>query len=411
LIRSWHWRFTGGRLPAEALSIGLFAACAALLAGGAVASPPAAPTDVRAIDTPGDSGRSIQIEWNLSPDDGAGAKTVTGYEIMRGDPSGGNFAVAGVASAGQKSFRDSDVKDGEPHTYKVAALAEGADRAESPVAGPVASSPQWFATGRVNVFLIAILLFGTILYFIERGKRGRPPFIRRIAGLDALEEAIGRATEMGRPIVYSTGTQDMSDVQTVASITILAHVARKTASYDTRLMVPNRYSIVMTTARETVKEACLSVGRPDSYREDDIFYVSDEQFGYVVGVAGLIVRERPAACLYLGFYAAESLILAETGNSIGAIQIGGTAQPSQLPFFVAACDYTLIGEELFAASAYLSGEPRQLGSLRGQDIGKLLAIGGIIAGSLLATILALTGSSAAGSALAWLRSVFANASV
>jgi hypothetical protein len=40
-----------------------------------------------------------------------------------------------------------------------------------------------------------------------------------------------------------------------------------------------------------------------------------------------------------------------------------------LPFFVAACDYTLIGEELFAASAYLSREPKLLGSLKGQDIG------------------------------------------
>ena len=46
----------------------------------------------------------------------------------------------------------------------------------------------------------------------------------------------------------------------------------------------------------------------------------------------------------------ESLILAETGNTIGAIQVAGTAMPAQLPFFVAACDYTLIGEEFFAAS-------------------------------------------------------------
>jgi hypothetical protein len=59
---------------------------------------------------------------------------------------------------------------------------------------------------------------------------------------------------------------------------------------------------------------------------------------------------------------------------VGAIQIAGTAQPSQLPFFVTACDYTLIGEELFAASAYLSKQPLLLGSLKGQDYGKGLII-------------------------------------
>ena len=93
-----------------------------------------------------------------------------------------------------------------------------------------------------------------------------------------------------------------------------------------------------------------------------------------------------------GSFFAESLILAEMGNSVGAIQIAGTAQVSQLPFFVAACDYTLIGEEFFAASAYLSGEPEQLGSLKGQDVGKLIVAAGILGGVAGATIVSLTGS-------------------
>lgn len=83
---------------------------------------------------------------------------------------------------------------------------------------------------------------------------------------------------------------------------------------------------------------------------------------------------------------AESLILSETGNAVGAIQIAGTAQPAQLPFFVAACDYTLIGEEFFAASAYLSGDPDQLGSLKGQDVGKILVTVLVLIGAALSTI-------------------------
>jgi hypothetical protein len=64
--------------------------------------------------------------------------------------------------------------------------------------------------------------------------------------------------------------------------------------------------------------------------------------------------------------------MAETGAQTGAIQIAGSDSVLQLPFFVAACDYTLIGEELYAASAYLSREPLLMGSLKAQDYGKLI---------------------------------------
>ena len=148
----------------------------------------------------------------------------------------------------------------------------------------------------------------------------------------------------------------------------------------------------MTAARETVQSAFLTAGRPDAYNEDLVYYVTDEQFGYVAGVTGTMVREKPAACFYMGAFFAESLILAETGNSIGAIQVAGTAQPSQLPFFVAACDYTLIGEEFFAASAYLSGNPDQLGSLKGQDVGKLIVAALLFIGCGLLTLSSVTGS-------------------
>jgi hypothetical protein len=132
--------------------------------------------------------------------------------------------------------------------------------------------------------------------------------------------------------------------------------------------------MVLSASREVVKEAYLKAGKPDAYKEDRIFYLTDDQFGYVAGIDGIMLREQPAANFFLGSFYAESLILAETGFSTGAIQTSGTAQASQLPFFVVTCDHTLIGEELFAASAYLSRDPQQLGSLKGHDFGKVLVI-------------------------------------
>ena len=221
---------------------------------------------------------------------------------------------------------------------------------------------------------------------------------------------LGRGGHIGHAMLVGGQNPSVAvvvhDVQTVAGITILGRIAKTIAEYDSKLFVPTSRSIVMTTARESIKEAYLAAGRPDAYSDDYVQYVTDEQFGYVAAVDGIMVREKPATCFYLGAFFAESLIMAETGHSIEAIQIAGTSMPAQLPFFVAACDYTLIGEELFAASAYLSHEPRQLGSLKGQDVGKMIAMLAILAGVTLLTIGSLFNVEIATTAGEWVRDLF-----
>lgn len=249
-----------------------------------------------------------------------------------------------------------------------------------------AGGEKWFNHQRTNMLVAVLLLSAFIIYYIYTASRGRKYFIRRIAGLSALDEAVGRATEMGKPVLYISGIMDMDDIQTLAGLSILGHVAHKTAEYDTPILVPCSRSLVFSTSQEIVKEAYSRAGRPDAYRSENIRYLTDDQFGFVAGVDGIMLRDKPAANFYLGCFYAESLILAETGNSIGSIQIAGTAMPSQLPFFVAACDYTLIGEELFAASAYISDDPKQLGALKGQDTGKAVIMFLIIFGLLLNTV-------------------------
>ncbi|MDG2020893.1 MAG: hypothetical protein P8J59_02985 [Phycisphaerales bacterium] len=289
--------------------------------------------------------------------------------------------------------------------YTVAKTSDGgveksAASAESGMVLPVASGID---VKRLPLFFILALLCGAVLFFIHWARSGRPITIRKIAGLSAVYEAVGRATEMGRPILYVPGIQDMDDLQTVAGITVLGRVAKTAAEYDARIEVPTSRSLVMSAARETVHSSYLAAGRTDAYNPDLIYYVTDEQFGYTAYASGLIVREKPAACFYMGCFFAESLILAETGNSVGAIQIAGTAMPSQLPFFVAACDYTLIGEEFFAASAYLSGQPDQLGSLKGQDMGKIIVGAVLIVGCLIATAAVVTGSESLMHAVDWFK--------
>jgi hypothetical protein len=242
--------------------------------------------------------------------------------------------------------------------------------------------PELYISDR-GLLLFLILFFGGILQFSTRhAMRGGDIFLRTIPGVKAVEEAVGRSTEMGKPVLYVPGIQDMDQVETVAGVVILGHVSKMTARYETPLNVPVARSIVLKAAQEACKESYLVEGRSDIYNENMVHYVTDDQFAYAAGVNGIMNREKPAACLYMGKFYAESLLLAETGNSIGAIQIAGTASQSQIPFFVTACDYTLIGEEFFAASAYLSQKPDLLGIVKGQDIIKLVILALIVVGTL-----------------------------
>lgn len=352
-------------------------------------------------DRPWDNGDSLQVEITLAE---AQFEALTAEEptatlllaqggaygelystVAEFPPNDGGWEVDDKKR--QLTRRISELSSDHEYFYRVL-LKNAAGEVSLLAETETARSPerQWFLGDKLTLAIVGIVICGSVILFIEIAKTGRELKVRKIAGLEAVDEAVGRATEMGRSVLYVPGIQDMNDIQTIAGLNILSHVARVAAEFDAKVEVPTSRALVMTAARETLQGSYMTAGRPDAYMPDLAYYVTDEQFGYVAFVSGKMVREKPAACFYLGAFFAESLILAETGNSVGAIQVAGTAQPSQLPFFVAACDYTLIGEELFAASAYLSGSPEELGSLKGQDVGKIIAAIGMIGGCLWLTL-------------------------
>lgn len=368
-------------VPALVLAFGL---AAGLAAAQAPAEPPRPASGLVARDAPNDAGRAIELSWRPSPDDSLGA--VTGYRLERAPAPGGPWTAVDSAGAGVTARTDGTVRRGREYFYRVTAVGPGGVTPALSVTGPVRSRSEWFNTTRWSVLAAVVLFFAFVLYFIASAQGDRKPFVRRIPGIDAIEEAIGRATEMGRSVLFVPGILDIDEIQTVAGLVILESVARLTAKYETPIRVPVTYPIPFAVAEEMVRAGYLHAGRPDQFDPDSVRFISPAQFAYVAAVTGMMMRDRPAAHIYMGAFYAESLFLAETGFATGAIQVAGTANVHQLPFFVVACDYTLIGEELFAASAYLSGEPRLVGSLKGADLLKVVLIVVVIAGCVLETL-------------------------
>ena len=225
------------------------------------------------------------------------------------------------------------------------------------------ASDKWEAAFLVALWSIIVLV--TVI----TAQRGRKYFIRRIPGLNAIDEAVGRATEMGRPILMVPGLSGLGVVG-LQALTIFSYIIKTAAKFGNRILMPVADPALYTVAEEVVRESYASAGRPEDFDPTSVYFLSDRQFAFASGVAGTIHREKVAASFLFGDFFAESLIFAESGQQVGAIQVAGTVQTTQLPFFIASCDYTIIGDEDYAASAYISREPTLLGSRVGQDICK-----------------------------------------
>lgn len=236
-----------------------------------------------------------------------------------------------------------------------------------------------YVEGRVITFAITIGLIIAIIVFAERAKRGKIPKIRSMPPLDAVDEAVARAAEMGKPVHFTTGyggggLATEFGIFHLAGLTILGRVAELTAKYDVPLYGSFCHPELVPIAEDIVKTSYIKEGKPEAVKPEMAQLIGGQQFPYAMGVMGILMSKRPAANVMVGNFWAESLLIAETGNFVGALQVAGGADITAVPMLVAACDHVLMFEELFAAKAYLTKEPTLAGSLVSQDVFKVIAL-------------------------------------
>lgn len=246
-----------------------------------------------------------------------------------------------------------------------------------------AAAADWYDAERTPELAAVIICAVAVLVSVYLA-RGRRFYVRPLPGVQAIDDALGRATEMGAPVMYLTGWGgDLARPTTMASLAILSHVARRTAAFGTPILFPSHDPVVASAAQDTIQQGYAAGKRPELYNSSDVAFVTQSQLGYAAAVDGIMARRKPGAVFLLGTFEGEALILAETAHNVGAVQISGTDSTIQLSFFLVACDYTLIGEELFAASGYLSGDPLILGAVRGQDVLKIIIVAVLLIGAVL----------------------------
>ena len=257
-----------------------------------------------------------------------------------------------------------------------------------------------FISGTRGVLIFFLVNAAIMLFHLYLATKGKKFPIRRIAGLDAIEEAVGRCTEMGKPCFFTLGSNravlvgDMA-TQTVAGISILGYIARLTAKQDTtlRCFLMNTESYPLMA--DTVSSSYAAEGKADKYNPNDMFIWAVG--GTTQKIAGEIGRQRPGAHFIMGPAGGESIMFTEIGAQVGAIQVAASARQISIAHLVFTCDYVLLMEELFAAGAYVSNDATQICFLRAQDIGRFILLGLLVIG----VVLQAAGSKAMVNFLTW----------
>jgi hypothetical protein len=245
--------------------------------------------------------------------------------------------------------------------------------------------------GRTIGLVTLIISFILYQWMMNKTKEGYTISVRNLPPIDAIPEAIGRAAEMGKPVYYTTAyggatlNHARDGPQTIAGISILKHVAQLTAEAGVDIAYYTPIADSLPLVEETMRTAYLEAGKPEDFYPEMIQFQAG-QSPYLTASLGYMQRERPASNLMFGCFYYESVVLAEGGNSINAMQITGCAKASQLAFLVASCDYVLLAEELFAAGASISGDQEMLATLKVEDWIKFVSLGLMALGVILSTI-------------------------
>ncbi len=222
--------------------------------------------------------------------------------------------------------------------------------------------------------LVLMAVFAAlILFFLWRARRGHVPYVRPISGITAMEEAVGRATELGRPVIFAMGESDVRDIITHASLSVLEYVARLAARLRTPFRALVQKPDVYAFAESVVHNAYQAEGAADAFNaREQVQYLSDNSIVFAMTVARMIEDTQAGCAMFIGTFGFTSLLMTEPGSRAGVVQIAGDPNLGQMPFFVCTCDYTIIGEEYFAAGSYVSADPAMRGGLVSQDLIKVI---------------------------------------
>lgn len=218
------------------------------------------------------------------------------------------------------------------------------------------------------LFLIAFL--PAFYIYGRQVQRGKLPDLRPIQAFTALRGVMARAIETGRAVHVSVGVGGItSDVtaDSLAGLSALEYLADQSAATGLAPIVTMADPTLLPLAQDVIRRPYGADREEAAKAVRHVRWIAPEPAAYAAGVMDILGGEGVDANVLIGSFGDEYLLMGEAASRRKITHIGGASDPNVLPFVFASADQALMGEDMYAAGAYLSRKAWHIGSLLAQD--------------------------------------------
>jgi len=233
--------------------------------------------------------------------------------------------------------------------------------------------------GLVFVFLFAVLLLG-----LGAASRRAKRELREIPAFTRLAGGIGAAVESGRRLHLSLGHGGMlgqPGASTLMGLTILQRIARTASISDVPPIATSGESVQAILSQDVFQAVYQAIGAETQFDPHSGQLTGLSPFSYAAGALPVVYDQQVSVNVLTGSFGSEAALIADAAERTGSMTLAGSENLTAQAVFYACTEEPLIGEELYAAGAYLQAGAMHSASLMTQDIFRWLLIVAILAGA------------------------------
>lgn len=234
--------------------------------------------------------------------------------------------------------------------------------------------------------LFILLCLGLILFYIFSDRTRAKINLRGIQAFRHFRREVDLAVEAGKRLHISLGRGNINDLQggsAFIGLTILDRCARAASNSDRPPVTTSGDGVITILSQDTLQSTYRSLATVQRYDPTNARLTGLTPMAYAAGAMPTIHDEQVSANIFAGHFGTEIALLTEAGDRSRSLTVAGSDSiPAQAVLFATA-DEALLGEELYAAGAYLGAGTAHTASLRMQDIIRWVLVVAIVIGAIL----------------------------
>jgi hypothetical protein len=219
--------------------------------------------------------------------------------------------------------------------------------------------------------LLLLVLFGVlVLVFFFTFRAGRRPRFRAIPAFGLLRGQMGRAIESGRDLHVSIGTGSISGddtATTLAGLAVAEYLADEAAASGIAPTVTASDPTSVLLAEDAVRRPYIRQGNLADFPRGAARLPALNPTQYAAATMDLLNHEPVLTNIMSGAFGSEAALIDQAANNSDLPQLFGGSDPRALAVMTTSTDHVLMGEEMYAAKAYLRAQLPHLAGLRAAD--------------------------------------------